>query len=302
MRPMDVLRAWGLEGAEISLWAERENRVFLVTQEGQKFALRQHRRGLRTKRQIEAELSWMAQLASHDIQVPRPLKPLVQEIDGQFYSILTWLPGQPLGHRQDPLALPQSIKTFQTLGALARQMHDLPQPESADRPLWDAEALVGEDPLWGRFWEHPALSAAEAANMRAFADEARDHLTKLNMPLQLIHADLLQENVLVDGDQVYAIDFDDSAVCYPLFDLTAPLVQRLPDSRFVELRDALLRGYGAVDREALALLFAIRCCTYMGWVQDKMASPEGKAMSDRIRTRAVAQVGLWQTGQSPILI
>ena len=120
--------------------------------------------------------------------------------------------------------------------------------------------------------------------------------------MQLIHADLLQENVLVQGAQVFAIDFDDSAYSYPLFDLTAPLVQRLPDPRFGELRDALLRGYGGGgDREALALLFAIRCLTYMGWIMDKMQTPKGKAMSGRIVKRAVGQVRLYLEGRSPIL-
>ena len=47
---------------------------------------------------------------------------------------------------------------------------------------------------------------------------------------------MLQENVLVHGDQVSLIDFDDCAYSYPLFDLTTPLVQRLPDPNFAEIR------------------------------------------------------------------
>lgn len=297
---MKVLESWGLAEAETQLWAERENRVYRVENAGQSYALRQHRLGLRTPAQIEVELAWMALLADQGLCVPQPQKPLIVQDGAQLYSLITWLPGRPLGHRQDPLDLPNAEQTFEALGRLIARLHASKPAASVDRPVWDAAGLVGPDPLWGRFWEHPDLSHEEALIMRRFAEQAFDFLKASNMPKQLIHADLLQENVLVDGAQVYAIDFDDSAVSYPLFDLTAPLVQRLPDPKFTALRDALIQGYGDVDQEALALLFAVRCCTYLGWVQDKMASPEGKAMSDRIRRRALDQVDLWQRGQSPI--
>ena len=118
---------------------------------------------------------------------------------------------------------------------------------------------------------------------------------------QLIHGDCHLGNLIWDGDEPALIDFDDCAYSYPLFDLTAPLVQRLPDPHFADTREALLAGYGPVDRQALALLFAVRCCTYLGWVRDKRSTAEGKAMSERIRVRAIKQARLWLDGRSPIL-
>lgn len=297
-----ILAAWGLEGADVQRHAQRENLIYRVTHEGKAYALRRHRPGLRMRAQIEAELTWMDQLAARGLTVPRPKPPLVVEGEGMLWSLITWLPGEPLGHRQNPLTLPDPVQTFEALGQLIRALHQQPISEGLDRPVWTSEGLLGEAPLWGRFWEHPDLDTEEQALVLKFREQAQAQLAELNLPVQLIHADLLQENVLVASRQVFAIDFDDSAYSYPLFDLTAPLVQRLPDPRFGELRNALLQGYGGeVDREALALLFAIRCLTYMGWIMDKMDTPEGKAMSERIVRRALAQARAWMEGSSPIL-
>ena len=297
-----ILSAWGLAAATVQFHAERENRIYRAEADGQTYALRCHRPGLRTRPQIEAELSWMVSLAERGLPVPRPVKPLVVEGEGRLWSLISWLPGEPLGHGQDALCLPDPVQTFAALGHLIGQLHGQPIRQGLDRPSWTAEELLGEEPLWGRFWEHPDLTREAQKAVLAFREQARVRLCDLDLPVQLIHADLLQENVLVNGPQVFAIDFDDSAYSYPLFDLTAPLVQRLPDPRFAVFREALLGGYpGPVDREALALVFAIRCLTYLGWIMDKMDNPGGQAASKRILGRALAQIEAWTAGRSPIL-
>ena len=290
---MDILKAWGLEGAKVTLWAERENRIFQVMAKGMTYALRQHRQGLRTRQQIEAELTWMTNLSAQGFAVPRPLVPLVwQQDQGPYFSLVTWLKGRPLGADKPEI--------FNVLGHLIARLHALPDVQ-LERPHWTADALLGSEPLWGQFWEHEALNRRERELLLRFRNAARAQLEALNMPVRLIHADMLKENVLVNGAEVALIDFDDCAYSYPLFDLTAPLVQRLPDPHFADTREALLAGYGPVDRQALALLFAVRCCTYLGWVRDKRSTAEGKAMSERIRVRAIKQARLWLDGRSPIL-
>ena len=300
----DVLAAWELADQPCTLHAVRENHVYRIGAPA-RFALRHHRPGLRTVRQIEAELTWMQHLSSHGLTVPSPQSTkagrLVLEAEGQLYSLITWLPGRPLGKGQDPLGLPDPTRTFHALGQLLARMHALDAPLNLDRPDWTMEGLLGERPLWGQFWQHPDLSLEEQQLFLEFQAAACRELTRLNLPSKLIHADLLQENVLVDGDQVYAIDFDDCAYGYEAFDLTAPLVQRLPDPSFPALRDALLDGYGDVDRQLLALLFTVRCLTYVGWIRDKMNTPGGKAMSGRIVSRALQQTRAFLDGNSPIL-
>ena len=300
---------WGLKNAKAYFVAERENRIFRIESDQGTYALRQHRQGLRSPSQIQAELRWMADLHQAGLPVPRPLAPYVYDYpynqQSQLFSLITWLPGQALWQypgKDDP-------KIFNALGQLIRKMHDQPDPHldrplldrpHLDRPVWTAPELLGEAPLWGRFWEHEALSPKETTLLLKFRQEAWAALQAADLPVRLIHADMLKENVLIHQGRVSLIDFDDCAYSYPLFDLTAPLVQPLADENFYEKRDALLAGYGAIDRRALAVLFAIRCCTYLGWVRDKQNTPAGQAMSDRIRVRALSQVHQWMDGNSPI--
>ena len=290
----DILAAWGQADLPCTHHAARENHVYRVGAPPQ-FALRQHRRGLRSLEQIEAELTWMGHLADQGLAVPRPQAlttgGLVLDVDGQLYSLITWLPGVQLGQGQRPLTLTRRTETFFQLGALLAKLHQLSGPEGLDRPLWDSEGLLGDQPLWGTFWDHPHLTPQQRQAFLTFRAQAQSELAARALPLQLIHADPLQENVLVQDQGLALIDFDDCAYGFTSFDLVTPLVQRLPNPDYEELRAALLNGYGqSVDPPLLDLMLAIRCLTYVGWVKDKMADAAGQAMSGRIVRRAVSQV------------
>ena len=227
-----VLAAWDLYDLPCYLHAERENKVYAVGTP-QLYALRVHRPHLRTVSQIEAELTWMTNLADQALPVPRAValrdNTYVLNQDGQLYSLITWLPGTPLGTGQSPLTLTDPEHTFHALGQLLARLHATPAPTSLDRPLWDWHGLLGEKPLWGEFLDHPDLDFEARQLLGTFRNKACRDFEALNLPYQLIHADPLQENVLVQGRSVALIDFDDCAYGYPLFDLATALVQRLPD-------------------------------------------------------------------------
>ena len=93
-----------------------------------------------------------------------------------------------------------------------------------DRPVWDAQGLLGETPLWGRFWENPQLTAAQAALLTQARDHALARLSALKgADYGLIHADLVQENVLIGPGGPHLIDFDDGGFGYRLFDMATVL-------------------------------------------------------------------------------
>ncbi|RYI34818.1 MAG: hypothetical protein EON48_01560, partial [Acetobacteraceae bacterium] len=60
----------------------------------------------------------------------------------------------------------------------------------------------------------------------------------------LIHADVLRENVLVNGRSVSLIDFDDSGLGFRLHDLGTALVQTFAHPEQPQIRAALMDGYG----------------------------------------------------------
>lgn len=162
------------------------------------------------------------------------------------------------------------------LGRLLARLHDatdrLVLPDWFTRPRWDGEGLLGEAPLWGRFWDHPALGAEAALACRA-----RDHLRERLQgagPVSLIHADVLRENVFVNHRSLTLIDFDDSGFGFRPYDLGTVMSQNLDEPACAELGAALAAGYGETrpfDAALLADFTLLRCCASVGWAMTRLA-------------------------------
>ena len=166
--------------------------------------------------------------------------------------------GEALGEaaKPNPRPLAQVLELYRALGSLLARVHAatdrLTLPTDFTRPRWDLEGLVGDAPLWGRFWEHPEASP----DQRAMLIRARDALReRLGGEIGLIHADVLRENVLVNGRSVSLIDFDDSCFGFRLHDLGTALVQTVEHPEHPQLRDALMAGYGTSDAEMVEAPF-----------------------------------------------
>ena len=91
-------------------------------------------------------------------------------------------------------------------------------PAYFTRPAWNAQGLLGDAPLWHRFWENPTLTDSEKDKLLAFRKQALDDLERYAFDYGLIHADLVPDNVLIQNG-VVMIDFDDGGFGYRLFDL-----------------------------------------------------------------------------------
>ena len=96
-----VLSQWPLDGAIVTLAARRENTVWRLSHKGRDFALRLHRSGYRTEAELRSELLWMQALVQGGFPVPEPVPlsdgDLIARCQGQVFSLLTWVPGRPLG-------------------------------------------------------------------------------------------------------------------------------------------------------------------------------------------------------------
>lgn len=295
-----ALSLWGLEGAKAELAAQRENVVWRVDHASGSYALRFHRPGYRTPGELRSELQWMDYLSGQGMSVPRPLAAtdgrLVAEIEGYQTDILTWLQGAPIGETgqlhnvDDPTALCHQI------GREMARLHDLTDqwntPADFARPDWGREGLLGDHPLWGRFWEHPDLTDAQHNTLLQSRDEAKQHLAEIEDTLDrgLIHADLLTENIMVHEGQLSLIDFDDSAFGYRDFELATFLIRFLPSPDFEAMRKALCEGYSTrrrVDPDILDFMLFLRSLTYIGWIIPRIDEPGGAARSVRNITTAM---------------
>ena len=273
----EAARHW--DGRILRLIRDRENHVFEMATPQGRAALRLHRAGYQSPAAIRSELWWCAELARAGLPVPAALPArdgalLVPLADGRHASAIAWIEGEALGEatKPNPRPLPQVLDLYQALGTLLARVHRatdaLTLPAGFTRPRWDRDGLVGDDPLWGRFWDHPAATS----DQRAMLIRARDALReRLAGQIGLIHADVLRENVLVNGRSVSLIDFDDSGFGFRLQDLGTALVQTVQHPEHAQLRDALIAGYGTADSAMVEAFVLARTLASVGWTMPRLA-------------------------------
>ena len=290
------------QGRVRRLIVARENAVFeMALPDGTRAALRLHRTGYQDASAIRSELWWCAELAALGLPVPAPL-PLP---DGELLATLStqrhasavgWLDGVPIGAAGKPLAqaVPRQIDLHFQLGRLLRGLHEasdgLALPPGFARPRWDADGLMGETPLWGRFWEHPGATAAQRSAHAAARDAVRaviDRHAQAGGDFGLIHADVLRENVLLAGHDLALIDFDDSGFGYRLYDLGTVLSQNQYEPARDDLRDALMAGYGTEDTETVEIFTLARVLASVGWTMPRLAPDDPIHQSHLARAERV---------------
>lgn len=278
-----ALTLWGMAGADWRLFAERENRVFRVDHAGRAYALRLHRPGYCSEAELRSELQWMEAADAGGLGVPAPVAStrgaVLHVIDGIAVDMLVWLNGQPVGKTGVPLDSDDRPGLFRAIGREMAKLHDIADawtlPRGFTRRRWDRDGLLGEAPVWDRFWDNPTLSAEDRALFLRFRETAAADLAAREDRLDfgLIHADLVRENVMIDADRVQLIDFDDSGFGFRLFDIATTLLRNRTEPDYEALKAALLEGYLSVrslDLAALDLFFALRATTYVGWIMSRM--------------------------------
>jgi Ser/Thr protein kinase RdoA (MazF antagonist) len=227
---------------------------------------------------------WTEGLAQAGFPCPTPVRTQNGELivtldDGQMATAVSWINAVPICDMEATESL------YFDLGRLLANLHrttDQLAPKIA-RPSWDVEALLGDNPGWGRFWENPALTPSEVEAVLTTREDAAQHLLGLDgLDMGLIHADALQENVLMDGD-LYLIDFDDSGYGYRQFDLGVALIQHEESENLPSLTKAICDGYGT-NSEHMPLFIMLRSMASAGWVMSRADpnAPPQRRYADRM--------------------
>jgi Ser/Thr protein kinase RdoA (MazF antagonist) len=298
----DLARLWGATGAP-RLIKDRENTVYeIALPDGARAALRLHRPGYQSMAAIRSELWWMDRLAEAEVPVPRPVPTrdgaLVAEVAGRAASVVSWVEGAQIGDGATPLEddADAVAARYRALGHLIARMHDatdaLLLPPDFERLSWNRPGYTGGEPLWGRFWENPALSHDEAGLLRAARAEADAALARHEAEgadFGLIHADVLRENVLSHEGRLSLIDFDDSGFGFRAYDLATAEVQGLEDPMNATASLALHEGYRAARRADapplgdVTLFVALRTFASCGWIVTRAApdDPRQRFYADR---------------------
>lgn len=266
----------------------RENTVFRADTPEGPIALRLHRPGYRAQHEIAAESDFIELLAERGFPVVR----LVPSVSGEFTVVVTdgetevvvdaqrWLEGsRELGSTEDESHNEQlGASHFSTMGGIAARMHrvaeELAGARSFPRAPWDAEGLVGESALWGDALSVPGLDEVAISQLIRTRELMFRELARYGTDASrygTIHADFTPENVLVSGEDLVVIDFDDFGDGWYLFDLATPLFFFVEHPEFAAYRAGLLAGYreertlSEAEERLLDLFLVARGYTYLGW-------------------------------------
>ncbi len=281
-----------------------ENATFCVGPvAGQHWALRVHRPGYHSKAEIASELAWLTDLRETGVAItPRPVKgktgELIQEIAHpvlsvpRFVVLTQWEEGIEPGIDQN------LIKPFELLGEITARMHaharSWKKPAFFTRFTWDFETSLGEDkPHWGRWRD--GLGVDDGKN-KLFGRTAALIRTRLNSFGQgkerfgLIHGDLRLANLLIDGNSVKVIDFDDCGFGWYLYDAATPISFYEHEPQVPELIEAWKQGFrrvaplSAPDENEIPTFIMLRRLLLVAWIgshsETELAKSKGVAFTE----------------------
>jgi Ser/Thr protein kinase RdoA (MazF antagonist) len=213
---------------------------------------------------------------------------IAEGAEHRYAGVLRWTPGDLLSVK---LATPEfavcAPDAFEQLGVLMARLHDhaarWTPPNGFNRGHLDANALLGETPHWGRFWDCPNWSAVERSLVMVARDALRvelDGLGRDRTRYGMIHADLHQDNLIVSGNRLTPIDFDDAAFGWFSFDLATTLQSLRVRTDYALIRERLLSGYMSVrpldtgGRKLIESFQLVRALSIVGWYMER---PEAAA-------------------------
>jgi Ser/Thr protein kinase RdoA (MazF antagonist) len=281
---MDALAAqaldrYGLDGATAELCNVSENHTFRVEHDGRAYALRVHRPGYRTARQIASELDWVDALRTDGaIETPAairaPAGDRVVDLGTHNVVLFDWLPGITPEPDGDDL-----VAGFTTLGAVTARMHAhtraWPLPPGFDRPTWDYDHTLGAHGYWGAWQDGLGIGAEERAQLGRLDATIAKRLRAYGQDPErfgLVHADIRLANLLVDGEQVRVIDFDDCGFAWFMYDFATTVSFMEDHPRVPELQAAWLEGYRDVapldrrDEAELETFVMLRRLLLVAWI------------------------------------
>jgi Ser/Thr protein kinase RdoA (MazF antagonist) len=279
------LHLWAeTEGGAATLINLSENHTFRVDgPDGRKHILRVHRPGYQGSAAIGSELAWVQALAADTgLAVPKPLRGR----DGAFLQQMKLgrdVPRQAVlfafEEGREPLPHEDLRAHFRTLGRIAAQTHAHAArwrpPAGFERPTWHAGAVLDGDGPWGDWRKAPHVEGDIREALHRLEAKLRGDLARYGQTVDrfgLIHADMRLANLLINGERIALIDFDDCGFCWFMYDFAAA-ISFFEDSPAVpELKAAWVEGYREIrqlseaDLAAIDTMIMLRRMALLAWI------------------------------------
>jgi Ser/Thr protein kinase RdoA (MazF antagonist) len=273
-----ALARYGLEDGTAILCNVSENHTYRIAHGDREYALRVHRPGYRTGRQIESELQWADALredgaAETPTAIAATTGERVVDLGTHNVVLFEWLPGVTPEPDGNDLA-----EGFKTLGAVSARMHAHARawtpPPGFDRPHWDYAHTLGRHGYWGAWQDGLGMGPEEKAQLERLDGTIATRLREYGHGDRygLVHADVRLANLLVDGGAVRVIDFDDCGFAWFMYDFATTVSFMEDHPRVPELQQAWLEGYREVapldpaDEAELATFVMLRRLLLVAWI------------------------------------
>jgi Ser/Thr protein kinase RdoA (MazF antagonist) len=280
----EALPLWPqLAGATGRLINYSENHTFLFDGPSGRYTLRVHRPDYQSLATIESELAWLDALR-RDTDVPVP--EAIAGVDGKLLQHFD----TPTGERRnavlfrfiagnEPVMQDDLTGLFAKLGYYAAKLHLHSQRWQPSAPIvrqaWTAQSVLDPDGLWGDWRTAPGINPGNIVLIARGAEALRHDLAAYGTGADrygLIHADMRLGNLLVDGNHVSLIDFDDSGFCWFTYDFAASVSFHETHPAVPQLKAAWLDAYGKVrplegaDIASLDSMILLRRMALLAWM------------------------------------
>jgi Ser/Thr protein kinase RdoA (MazF antagonist) len=300
-----ALARYGIDAAEAPLLVNlSENATYKVRAEGGgEFALRVHREGYHSRNAIASELAWLMALRRDGVvltPVPYPGLDghLIQAVghaamaEPRHVVLFGWETGR------EPSASEHLTEKFAVLGEVTARMHKHSEhwtrPAGFERLTWDFDTSLGATPHWGRWADGMGVAGTTAAlfgKAVALIGRRLDAFGKAPDRFGLIHSDMRLANLLIDGETVKVIDFDDCGFSWHLYDAATAVSFFEHEPHVPELLAAWVEGYRKVlplsaEAEAeLPTFVMLRRMLLVAWIgshsETELAQSMGAAYTEQ---------------------
>lgn len=280
-----LLHAYGLSPrSTVTLLAVSENANFAVYDPDTNFhgVIRIHRDGYHLKEEIQSELEWMSAIRRDtDLRIPSP----IATADGQLVTSLQ-VDASPKRHAamftrvggQNLTLADATPAVYRRLGSMSAQLHqhalEWRRPPGFRRYSWDLDSMLSPRARFGHWANHPQLTHDDRRVLGRAALVVDERLRRFSAEpgtIGLAHTDLHVLNLMVDGDDLWVIDFDDCGISWYLQDIAPALACFEHGPIIDELRESWIDGYqsrrplASSHRVVLPDFVMLRRLLLLGW-------------------------------------
>ncbi|WP_169313682.1 phosphotransferase enzyme family protein [Polymorphum gilvum] len=282
--------------ADVKLLTISENATFHIddTALGRSLVVRVHRPGYHSEAEILSELAWIEALRRDGVvATPRP----IAARDGSLLQ--TFFDGETARHAvafefmsgREPDTETDLAKWYGKLGEINARLHRHSQawtrPDQFIRKTWDFDRIIGDRAYWGDWREALGLTP----DGRAILERTHAQLASQTRlygyggdRFGLVHCDMRAANLLVDGDRLGVIDFDDCGLSWFAYDFAAAISFMEHEPFIPDLMAAWLEGYrrvaplGAEHEAALPMFIMLRRMQLTAWIASHAETPTAQSM------------------------